>query len=131
HHMSLRMEAARILIDLRKYAEADRLLTDMVPLMEDSADVMWLAGLCKLKTGRLPEGEAMILKALDINPKVQYGEPYLRLGEAYAAVNLEKSLDYLRQFGAVQSSSCEAYYRLGVILNGMGRTAEAGDAFAE
>ncbi len=131
HHTSLKTEAARILIELGKHAEAQSLLDEVLRSIEDSADVWFDAGLCRLKLGQLAEGERMILKALELNPRVRYGEPYLRLGEAYAAADGEKAIGYLQAFRDIQSSSCEAYYRLGNILNAMNRQAEAKQAFAE
>lgn len=131
HHASLKIEAARILIHLKRYAEARGLLDEVLKQVDDSAEVWFEAGLCRLKQNQLSEGESMILKALDLNGRVRYGEPYLRLGEAYAEKDREKALSYLRSFGEIQSSSCEAYYRLGVLLSSMGKTAEAKQAFAE
>lgn len=131
HHTSLKTEAARILIILGKYAEAEKLLEEVRPLMQDSAEVWYEAGLCRLKQNRLNEGETLIAIALELNPRVSYGEPYLRLGEAFASTDKEKALAYLRQFGEIQSSSCEAYYRLGKILLGMGRKEDAAQAFSE
>lgn len=131
HHTSLKTEGARILIDLGKYEEAQSLLDDVLRHVEDSADVWYEAGLCRLKTGKLPEGESMILRALALNPRVRYGEPYLRLGEAFSVSDRQKAADYLQAFGDIQSSSCEAYYRLGVILSGMNRSDEAKHAFTE
>lgn len=131
HHTSLKTEAARILIHLKRYGEAQALLDEVLGQVDDSAEIWFEAGLCYLKQGKLNEGEAMILKALAINERVRYGEPYLRLGEAFAVQDREKALDYLRRFGDIQSSSCEAYYRLGVLLSSMGKINEAKQAFAE
>lgn len=131
HHTSLKTEAARILIGQGNYAEAGKLLDEVLQQNEDSAEVWFEAGLCRLKQGKLAEGEAMMAKALELSPRVRYGEPYLRLGEAFAASDREKAMEYLRQFGEIHSSSCEAYYRLGNVLRGMGRRDEARKAYAE
>lgn len=131
HYTSLKAEAAKLLIGLGKYKEAAHYLNEIMPYMEDSADVWYESGLCKLKLGQLEEGEAMIARALEMNPRTAYGEPYLRLGEALAQRDPGKALRYLEQFGEMQSSSCEAYYRLGQILQGMGRGEDAKRAFGE
>ena len=67
HHMSLKTEAARIYISLGKYSEAERLLNDILQQVDDSADLWFEAGLCRLKLGKLAEGESMIVKALELN----------------------------------------------------------------
>lgn len=131
HHNSLKSEAARILIDLKRYGEAKRLLDEALEQVDDSADLKADAAICRLKLGELAEGEAMMLEALDMNPRVRYGEPYLRLGEAFAEHDREKALGYLRKFGDLQSSSCEAYYRLGLLLRKTGKPEEARQAFRE
>jgi tetratricopeptide (TPR) repeat protein len=131
HHNSLKSEAARILIELKRYGEAKRLLDEALRQVDDSADLRVDAALCRLKLGELAEGEAMMLEALRMNPRVRYGEPYLRLGEAFAEHDREKALGYLQQFGDMQSSSCEAYYRLGVLLQKTGKPDEAKRAFRE
>lgn len=131
HHNSLKSEAARILIELRRYREARRLLDEALEQVDDSAELRVDAALCRLKLGELAEGEALMLEALEMNPRVRYGEPYLRLGEAFAEHDREKALGYLRKFGDLQSSSCEAYYRLGLLLQKTGKPEEAKDAFRE
>lgn len=131
YHNSLKSEAARILIHLKRYGEAKRLLDDALQQVDDSADMRVDAAICRLKLGELDEGERMMLEALGMNPRVRYGEPYLRLGEAFAESDREKALGYLRQFGDVHSSSCEAYYRLGQLLQTTGKPEEAKQAFRE
>jgi len=131
HHSSLKLEAARILVEKRRYAEAIVLLDELISLVSDSAEVWFEAGRCRLKLGDLIVGESQILKALHLNPRVRYGEPYLRLGEAFADVDQNKALKYLRQFQDIHSSSCEAYYRLGLLLEKMGQKDQAKQAYGE
>ncbi len=131
HYTSAKLEAARIYIDKKKYAEARQYLNEVKPVMEDSADVLSELGLCCVKMGDLEQGEALILQALEINPKVKYGDPYLWLGEAYAATDPNKALRYLNAFQDIHSSSCEAYVRLAQIYQRMGQTSEAKAAYRE
>jgi tetratricopeptide (TPR) repeat protein len=131
HHTTTKLDMARLYMEQKRYAEAEKLLEEVLRVMEDSADVLSELGICKLKLGHVEEGEKLILKALELNPRVKYGEPYLRLGEAYASVAPEKAVHYLEQFRAVNSSSCEAYYRLGQIYERLGRSEEARRAFHE
>lgn len=131
HNASLKLEAARILVEKRRYAEGMVLLDDLIHIMSDSAEVWFEAGRCRLKLGDLSIGEAHILQALQLNPRVRYGEPYLRLGEAYADVDQNKAIQYLRQFQEIHSSSCEAYYRLGIVLEKMNQKGQAKQAYEE
>lgn len=130
HHAGNKLEAARLYMEKKHYAEALELLTQ-VRSIYDSADVLYEIGLCKLKLGELAEGERLILQSLDMNERVKYGEPYLRLGEAFAPVEPTKAIGYLEQFRKVNSSSCEGSYRLGRICERLGDKAGAKRAYGE
>lgn len=131
HHTSTKLEIARIYMEQQKYDAALELLEDVRRMMDDSADVLSESGICLLKLGRREEGEAFMNQALDINPRVKYGEPYLRLGEAFAQSDPGKAIGYLKKFREVNLSSCEAYYRLGLLYKELGREEEARRSFRE
>lgn len=131
HQTSAKLEVGRILLQKKRVDEAAAYFEQVLPQMPDSAEVKCELGICYLRQGRLEEGEALIAEGLAANPRVKYGEPYLRLGEAYAGTNPEKALHYLEQFREVQSSSCEAYYRLGQLYERLGRSADAKAAYRE
>ncbi|WP_159881412.1 tetratricopeptide repeat protein [Paenibacillus puerhi] len=131
HHTSTKHEVARIYMDQKKYEAAYELLTEVHRVMDDSADVLSELGICQLGRGHLEEGESLILRALEINPRVKYGDPYLKLGEAYAATDPERAIRYLESFREVNSSSCEAYYRQGQLYQQLGRAEEARRSFRE
>jgi tetratricopeptide (TPR) repeat protein len=128
--MSARMELAHLLIERKAYGEARRLLEPAAETMAHSAEYWDDLGTALLFTGSRAEGESAIRRALDINPRVKYGQPYLRL----AAVNRdqpEKALKLLDELQAIHSSSCEAYYRMGMIYKALGRREEARRALDE
>jgi tetratricopeptide (TPR) repeat protein len=131
HHTRNKLEAARLLMDKKQYAAALEYLEQVRPVMEDSAEVLCETGYCLLKLGRVEEGEKLILQSLKMNPRLKFGEPYLRLGEAVASTDPQKAIGYLEQFRSEHSSSCEAYYRLGRLYAELGRTQEAAAAFKE
>lgn len=131
HAASAKFELARILMQQKKFAEALPLLQQIEPVMEDSADFHMEIGTCHLKLGSLSQGETYMLQAIQLNPRVGYGDPYLRLGEAHAATEPEKAIEWLEQFRQTYSSSCEAYYRLGILYQQLGRTEDAKQAFRE
>lgn len=131
HDTSAKLELARVYIEKKRYTEAERLLTDILPIMDQSADVHFELGLCRLKQGRLDEGRLLIEKALELNPRVRYGEPYLRLAEALTAAQPEEAVRCIEMFRGMHSSSCEAYFRLGRLYESMGRKNEAKAAYRE
>jgi tetratricopeptide (TPR) repeat protein len=131
HNTSGKLEAAWLLIEKKEYTQALHYLEEVHRILDDSAEAAYATGLCYLKLGDLEQGEKWVLQSLVINPRVRYGEPYLRLGEALAMVQPEKALNYLQQFREVHSSSCEAYYRLGQLYERIGRKAESRATYQE
>ncbi|ALS20937.1 tetratricopeptide repeat protein [Paenibacillus naphthalenovorans] len=131
HHTSTKLDIARIYMEQKKYAAALELLDQVGEVMEDSADVLSEKGICKLKLGAVEEGERLILQAVQLNPRVKYGDPYLKLGEAFADTDAKKAIGYLERFREVNSSSCEAYYLLGQLYRKLGREEEARRSFRE
>lgn len=131
HNTSAKLDLARILIERKKYQEALPYLEQTLPIMQESADVHYEIGLCLLKLGRIAEGEAFMLKAIDLNPRVKYGEAYLRLGEALAPLAPERAAQFIEHFRDLHSSSVEAYYRLGQLYKQLGREEDARRAYRE
>jgi tetratricopeptide (TPR) repeat protein len=131
HDTSSKVELARLFLEKKRYTEALPLLQAAFKVMPDSAEVMYDLGFCQLKLGDVEAGESLILRALDINPRVRYGEPYLRLGEAFAATQPDKAIMYLEAFRGIHSSSIEGYYQMGKIYTAMGNKQAAQQAFQE
>lgn len=129
HQTSAKLDMARIWIEQRKYTQAYELLLQITEVMSDSAEVRADLGICELKLGHLQQGEQSLQHALELNPRVKYGEPYLRLAEAWAEQDPHKAITYLQQFQSVNSSSCEAYYRLGQLYTQLDRKVDAREAY--
>jgi len=131
HDLSSKMQAVRLLMEMKRYRSARELLLEMQPGMEHSAEFWSELGACELALGNPDEGERHMERALDINPRVKYGEPYLRLAETFASHDPAKALGFLQRFRDIHSSSCEALYRLGQLYLTLGKNEEAAQAFRE
>lgn len=129
--VSAKQEAARIYMEKKRWSAALRLLTEIMPVMEHSAEVRCDLGICRVKTGDLEEGERDIREALTMNPRVRYGEPYLRLAEAWAPIDSNRAIAVLEQFRDANSSSCEFYYRLGRLYESLQQKREAKEVYGE
>ncbi|MFD2611722.1 tetratricopeptide repeat protein [Paenibacillus gansuensis] len=128
---SSKYELARLLMERKKYREAGRILNDLVRPLDGSADFWIDLGTVKLQEQATEEGESMIRKGLEINPRAKYGQPYLILAEHYGNRDESKALSYLDRFREIHSSSCEAYYRMGDLLSRLGSKKEAREALDE
>ncbi len=129
--MSSRYELARLLLERRHYSEARRWLEQIGHAYEESAEYWDDLGTALLHTGDAATGEQYMLKALELNPRVKYGEPYLRLASYYARQDGQKAIDVLERFRDIQSSSCRAYYMLGQLDRSLGREQQAKASFQE
>lgn len=124
-------ELARLLIERKKYQEALVLLDSIQVQFDHSAEFWNDFGTVNLRLGHIQKGEEYIHKALALNPRVKYGQPYLTLAGIYQHTDQKKAEQYVRQFQEIQSSSSEASYLLGMMYKEMGRKQEANDAFRE
>lgn len=128
---SLKTELARLYIDRKKFTQALPYLEEVYHANPDSDEIKSELGLALIKTGDVDKGVTFIEQALQGNPRVKYGEPLLHLAEAYTDTDPVKAAAYLERFKDIQSSSCEAYYRLGRLYEKLGRRQEAADAYRE
>ncbi len=124
-------ELARLLIERKRYKEAKEWLMPLQDALEHSAEFWDDLGTCLANLGETEAAQAAILNALSINPKVKYGNPYLRLASLHAKSNPEAAIAHLQSFRAIQSSSCEAYYRLAKLYAQLGRREDAKQALTE
>lgn len=131
--LSAKLELAKLLIEKRSFRQARELLE---PLQEresiqDSAEYWDDLGTSLLRTGELARGETAVRRALAINPRVKYGQPYLRLAAAIGSNDTAKALEDLASFQLIHTSSCEGYYRLAKLNMSLGRKDDAKQALNE
>lgn len=123
--VSSKHELARLLIERKKYSEALHWLVPLQPVLEDSAEYWDDLGICYLNGGDEGKGVASTLRALELNPRVKYGAPYLRLAAHFANGRTDQALAYLQAFQEINSSSCEAYDQQASIYKQLGNAQEA------
>ncbi|MBD3919806.1 hypothetical protein H8B09_13665 [Paenibacillus sp. PR3] len=131
--LSSKLELSKLLIEKKSFRNARELLEPLREreAVEQSAEYWDDLGTCLLRTGESEAGEAAIRQALSINPRVKYGQPYLRLAAMNSIRDTAKALEDLEAFQQIHTSSCEGYYRLAQLNKRMGRKAEAKRALEE
>ncbi len=130
-NQSLKTELGRLYLERKKFAQALTYLQEVHEANPDSDEIKAELGLALMKTGKVDQGASLIERALQGNPRVKYGQPLLHLAEAYSDSDPVKAAAYLERFKDMQSSSCEAYYRLGRLYDKLGRSQDAADAYKE
>lgn len=131
HDTSNKLELARLLMEDKQFRSALPYLEEVYRRMSDSPEVWFELGRCYLKLGEVEQGEEWLLKGLEQDPRLKYGEPYLRLGEAFISIDQKKALHYLQQFGEIHSSSCEAYYLQGKLFEQLGAKKKARESYQQ
>lgn len=98
-------ELGQLYLEGKNYNQAVKCFEKCLAKMNDYADIHFGLGKGLFLMGRKDEGSVEILKALQINPKIGYGEPYIYLLENQLTNNKndsEKIANYIqkiRQFG--------------------------------
>lgn len=123
-------DLGRLCVRKKRYQTARHYLEQAIDRLEDSDEANYFLGLACLMTGQEKEGLARIQKALAINSRLLYGEPYLRLGEYYLQNDKRtEALDMLNHFKEIHSSSSEGFYQLGRLYLKLGDREKAREMF--
>lgn len=132
HDVAARTALGAILVRQGKFREARAELTQAMPRADDLPEANYALGLCLLHDGEAEKGRELIERALAINPKFGYGEPYLRLGDFRAERGeWEQAAERYRQATSIHSSSVEVWYKLAQALTQLGKQDEAKAALQE
>lgn len=131
HDLSSKRDLARLLLERKKYNEAFTLLKEMEPASEQSAEFWDDLGTAALGLSQVEEAESHMLRALELNERVRYGQPYLRLAAVYQTRDTAKAITYAEKFGQIHSSSSETYYLLGNVYASLNRKPDALQAYHE
>src|SRR5574341_1709811 len=126
HNVKARADLGAILVRQGRFREARAELEQAMPRADDLPEANYALGLCLLHDGEVEKGRELVERALALNPKFGYGEPYLRLGDFRAARGeWDQAAERYRQATGIHSSSVEGWYKLGQSLDHLGRQDEA------
>jgi tetratricopeptide (TPR) repeat protein len=132
HDAKARTDLGAILARQGRFREARAELEQALPRVDDLPDANYYLGLALMSDGELERGRALVEKALRINPKFGYGEPYLRLGDFRAERGeWAQAAERYRQATAIYGSSVEGWCKLGHALSELRRRDEARAALGE
>jgi tetratricopeptide (TPR) repeat protein len=132
HNVKARTDLGAILVRQGRFREARAELTQAMPRADDLPEANYALGLCLLHDGEFERGRELVERALALNPKFGYGEPYLRLGDFRAGRGeWELAAERYRQATAIHSSSVEGWYKLAQALDHLGRRDETRTALQE
>jgi tetratricopeptide (TPR) repeat protein len=132
HDAKARTDLGAILTRRGRFREGRAELEQALPRVDDLPDANYYLGLCLLNDGEADRGRGLVERALTLNPKFGYGEPYLRLGDFRAERGeWTQAAERYRQATDIYGSSVEGWCKLGQALSELGRRDEARAALRE
>jgi len=100
-------------------------------LIQDHADIEYYLGVARIRMGALEAGKQALENALTLNPKIQYGFPYVYLLE-YSLKRKEPQQQIDAYMGEIfANGNPRMYYEVGVIYQKEGYTEKAREMFRE
>jgi predicted Zn-dependent protease len=131
-NVTARRDLASIWLERLRPGRALELLDEARRRDPDNAELLYLTGLARLRSGD-PEGAVEpLVKAIDIDPRVRFGEPYLVAAEALLRLGrLEEAEDALERYVDRNSSSMQGHVRLAIVRKERGDGEGAKKALAE
>ena len=112
-NVTARRDLAEIWLERLRPRRALALLDEARARTPRDAELLYLTGLARLRAGD-PEGALdPLVEAVDIDPRVRFGEPYVVAADALARLGrLEEAEDALERYTSTNSSSLQGYVRL-------------------
>ncbi len=112
-NVQARRDLAMVYLEQRRPRPAIKLLEEAARREPDSAEVAYLHGTALLDGG----DPAAAIERLDLavrrDPKLRYGDPFLKAGAAYFAIGkVDEAITCLERFTAMNGSSVEGQVRL-------------------
>lgn len=106
--------------------EALTYLRPAEPRSANSAETLYFLGYSLLQMGDWERGKDFVDRALRIDPKFRYGEPYLTLGDYhFKREEFGAALPYYETLKTIHSSSVEGLYKSGYCYYSLGDCAKA------
>ncbi|MGA2193374.1 MAG: tetratricopeptide repeat protein [Nitrospirota bacterium] len=127
-----RRDLGMVLLDKNRPKEA---LDNFMAALEkepDSAEINHFVGLSSLRSGDPARAAGYFKKAIEIEPRLRYGESHLYLGESLLSLGKpEEAMATLKSFLDINNTSIEGLYLYAKALQSLGRSEEAKKAVEE
>jgi tetratricopeptide (TPR) repeat protein len=124
-------ELGALQVERGKMEEGRSNLEKAHELISEHPDIEYYLGVARIKTNALDEGKAALEYAIQLNPKVKYGFPYIYLIE-YSLKKHESQEQIDEYMDKIYSNSNpQLLYELGIIFQKEGYTEKAREMFQE
>jgi tetratricopeptide (TPR) repeat protein len=132
HDATAQADLGRLLVEAGQPARALSHLEAAHTRAPEVAETAYYLGAARLRLGDEPRGRPLIEEALARDPRLGYGEPYLRLADYYLDQGRPaEALTHLERFAQMHASSVEGRYKLAQALLATGHPDHARAALDE
>jgi len=112
-NVTARRDLAVLWLERLRPGRALTLLDEARRRTPDDAELLYLTGVARFRSGNAEGALEPLVKAVEIDPRVRFGEPYLVAAEALLRLDrLEEAEDALDRYISSNSSSLQGYVRL-------------------
>lgn len=112
-NVTARRDLAAIYLERLRPGAALDLVTQALRRFPDDAELLYLEGLARHRRGEHEPALAPLVRAIAIDPRVRFGQPYLVAGDALMALGrFAEAVDSYERFVRSNSSSIEGHVKL-------------------
>ncbi len=107
-----RRDLALIYLDRMRPGTASVLLADARKRFPEDPELLFLSGLASCRKGDYEAALGPLVKSVELDPRLRFGEPYLLAGDALMALGrTEEAIDAYDRFLSTSSSSIEGFVK--------------------
>lgn len=112
-NVTARRDLAMVYVERLRPGRALELLDEARKRFPDDAELLYLSGLALFKRGEHEKALEPLVKAVQIDGRVRFGEPYLVAGDALRKLGRnDEAIDAYERFVQTNSSSIEGHVKL-------------------
>jgi predicted Zn-dependent protease len=131
-NVTARRDLAIVWLERLRPRRALELLDEARQRSPNDAELLYLTGVVRLRSGDAEGALEPLVKAVEIDPKFRLGDPYLTAAEALLSLGrIEEAEDALERYTQANSSSVQGYVLLAETRRKCGRTDDAEKAIDE
>ena len=116
-NVTARRDLATVYLQRLRPGSALTLLDEARKRFPDDPELLYLTGLAHSKRGEHDKALGPLVRAVEIDPKVRFGEPFLVAGDALSALGRsDEAVDAYERFVSSNSSSIQGHLKLAMAL---------------
>jgi tetratricopeptide (TPR) repeat protein len=131
-NITARRDLANIYLDVLRPRAALALVEEALGRAPNDPELLYLSGVALERSGRHEPALAPLVRAVELDPRVGFGGPYLVAGDALSALGrYEEAVDAYERYVATNGGDVTGYVRLARVQARLGERGSAEEALAE